>query len=54
MTLGIIFFGPPNGFGVGKGVDLMSRLREGTISVYVGSSHALEKIGCTYSLLSHL
>jgi hypothetical protein len=32
----------------------MSRLREGTISVYVGSSHALEKIGCTYSLLSHL
>ncbi len=35
MTLGIIFFGPPNGFGVGKGVDLMSRLREGTVSVYV-------------------
>ncbi len=54
MTLGIIFFGPPNGFGVGKGVHFMSRLREGTISVYVGSSHALEKIGCTYSLLSHL
>jgi hypothetical protein len=54
MTLGIIFFGPPNGFGVRKGVDLMSRLREGNISVYVGSSHPLEKIGCPYSPSSHL
>jgi hypothetical protein len=52
--LGIIFFGPPNGFGVRKGVDLMSRLREGNISVYVGSSHPLEKIGCPYSPSSHL